>query len=101
MVDTDYLRALVMELLEIDLKVQLFIDNKNCRDNIVSNVAPADKNVRCQLASIRESLLEGDISEIKLISGKDGQQLADGLTKRGAPTDRLLALVQGEAARGQ
>ena len=102
MKDTIYLQSLAKELLDVDLKVTLLIDNKNCRDSVTSNVAPHDRRVRCELAGIREALLTGEIEGIKLISGRDQQQLADALTKKGAPSDRLLAMVQGgEGGGGQ
>ena len=100
MKDLVYIQALAQEMLGIRLKATLHIDNKNCVESITSNVAPQDKRVRCELAGIREALMENELEGIKLISGRNEEQLADALTKRTAPSNRLMAMVQGSGAGG-
>ena len=90
--DLFYVVAMMEELTGRKIPTKLFTDNKNMFISITSTTAPTDKRTRVELASLREACMNGELGGIKHISSK--QMLADCLTKRGAPSDRLLAIIQ-------
>ena len=68
-------------------------DQEGLAKNLNSTKLVDDKRLRIDLASIKENLMKGMISEIRLTDSKS--QIADVLTKKGACNKRLLAVLQG------
>ena len=93
MKDLGYIKAMIKEVTGVELKANVYIDNKNTRQACTSNTAPQDKKVRCELAAVREAVRTGEVEGIKQISGKT-EQLADALTKRKADCSALLNIIQ-------
>ena len=100
--DGQFVKEVIEELTGHRVGMELVTDNKNAFNIIQATTAPQDKRVRCEAAAVREAYLAKEVEEIKLVSGKTGQ-LADCLTKLGADSSGLLAVVQtsGEARIGR
>ena len=92
MKDLGFVKEMINELTGVKLEATVFTDCKNMMNAVISTTAPKDKKVRCELAAVREAVMMKEVKGIKHISGK--QVLADCLTKRGADSSNLLAVVQ-------
>ena len=87
-----YIQAMIKEITGQHVEMEAVIDNANAHSALTSNVAPTDKKVRLEAASVRDALREGELKRIKLVRGAN--QLADPLTKNRADCTNLLRVVQ-------
>ena len=87
-----YIQAMIKEITGQHVEMEAVIDNANAHSALTSNVAPTDKKVRLEAASVRDALREGELKRIKLVRGAN--QLADPLTKNRADCTDLLRVVQ-------
>ena len=87
-----FIKEMIKEITGHDIHMEALIDNANAYSAITSNVAPTDKKVRLEAASVRDALKEGELKRIKLVRGS--HQLADPLTKNRADSTDLLRVVQ-------
>ena len=85
--------TLNMEFCPDKLPIIGITDQEGLAKNLNSTKLVDDKRLRIDLASIKENLMKGLISEIRLTDSKG--QLADVLTKKGACNKSLLAVLQG------
>ena len=83
---------MIKEITGQHVEMEAVIDNANAHSALTSNVAPTDKKVRLEAASVRDALREGELKRIKLVRGAN--QLADPLTKNRADCTDLLRVVQ-------
>ena len=88
-----YLGKMLQELTRNICKVHCMVDNKSLYDTIYSSKSVEDKRLRIDIAVLRDMLSRGEIASVSWVSTK--LQLADSLTKRGACTHRLRAVVSG------
>merc|ERR1711978_78412 len=86
--DTAFIRQMIHEISGVWVSIELTIDNKNAYGALTSTTAPTDKKVRCEAAGVREALMVGEVSKIRLVKGK--AMLADVLTKRKVEPNNLL-----------
>ena len=77
---------------ESTLSIVAFIDSKVLHDSIHSTKAEENYRLRRDLASVKERLAKGQISEVRWISTRE--MLADPLTKGGADTSKLDIVLQ-------
>ena len=89
-----YLRALLYELQIFNSEngISCYVDNMSLRDAVYSTKLVDDKRLRIDIASIKEMMENGDIQQICWCPAD--QQLANGLTKRGASVKELLDVIQ-------
>ena len=90
-----HIRELIEEvygLKEKSVPVEAIIDNKGTVDAIHSTTAVGDKRLRRDVSSIKQMLNTKEIGSVTWCGGKD--QIADCLTKRGAPAWNLLQVFQ-------
>ena len=88
-----YLGSILSEVLAVPkLPIIGVTDHAGLYKNLNSTKLVDDKRLRVDLASIKEDLASGTISEIALC--ESSMQLADALTKRGASGVKLLAVLQ-------
>ena len=97
--DTAFIRQMIHEISGVWVSIELTIDNKNAYGALTSTTAPTDKKVRCEAAGVREALMVGEVSKIRLVKGK--AMLADVLTKRKTKPDDLLHVVQTGLGLGE
>ena len=97
--DTAFIRQMIHEISGVWISIELTIDNKNAYGALTSTTAPTDKKVRCEAAGVREALMVGEVSKIRLVKGK--AMLADVLTKRKTKPDDLLHVVQTGLGLGE
>ena len=90
--DASYLlKKSLSEIVDADLEVTLYTDNKSLIDAINTTNLTTDKRLRVDLAALRE-MFENDEVKFKWIETK--KQLADILTKKGASKQNLLQILQ-------
>lgn len=77
---------------EVNLPIVCLTDCYSLKDAILSTKQVAEKTLRIEINSIRELLQQKQISEVKWIESEN--QLADCLTKKGAPCLNLLKALQ-------
>ena len=88
-----YLGSILSEVLAVPkLPIIGVTDHAGLYKNLNSTKLVDDKRLRVDLASIKEDLASGTVSEIALC--ESSMQLADALTKRGASGVKLLAVLQ-------
>ena len=68
------------------------VDNKGTVDAIHSTTNVSDKKLRRDVAGIKQMMREDDIDKITWCPGKE--QLADCMTKRGAPSWDLVEMFR-------
>ena len=76
------------------LPIKCIVDSKSLYDAVYSSNNPAEKRLKVELCSIRESLEKGEIQSVKWVVSKD--QLADCLTKEGASKEKLYDVLNGK-----
>ena len=85
---------MIKEILYINCDIIALTDNKSLKQAAYSTKNLVDKHLIIDMGTITDMLLKNEIAEIRWI-GKD-EQLADPLTKKGAPIEKLIqALVGG------
>ena len=73
--------------------ITLYTDNKSLQQSVYSTTLLRDRRLMIDMAVIREMLLNKEINSVKWIDTKS--QLADCLTKEGASSEALLAVLCG------
>ena len=68
------------------------VDNRSTVDAVHSTTQVTDKKLRRDVGNLKQQLRTGELSSVTWCPGKD--QLADCLTKRGAPAWELLRVLQ-------
>ena len=88
-----YLSSILQEMILVPkLPIIGITDHAGLHKNLNSTKLVDDKRLRVDLASIKEDLASGVVSEVALC--ESSMQLADALTKRGASGVKLLAVLQ-------
>ena len=82
----------LMGLKEKSVPVHGIVDNKGTVDAVHSTTSVSDKKLRRDVAGIKQLLNEGEVGRVSWCSGKE--QLADCMTKRGAPAWDLMKVFQ-------
>ena len=89
-----YLREMIREMIGLDeksLPIVAYVDNKSVIQALNSTKMVDDRRLRIDVASIKESMENNEISDIRWIRGEN--QIANCMTKRGASPYSLLNIV--------
>ena len=71
--------------------IKCFVDNKSLVENLYCTKLVDDKQLRINIAVIRDMLERGDLSEVCWV--QSARQMTNVLTKRGARAELLLSAV--------
>ena len=91
------IRDMLLEITNaaIDLQIKGIVDNKSTRDAVYSSTCVAERQLRAEIAIIKELKEEKIVSEVKWVRGQ--HMLADVMTKRGVnPLPLITVLQQGK-----
>ena len=94
------IRDMILEITDsrIDLQIKGIVDNKSTRDAVYSSTCVAERQLRAEIAIIKELREEKIVSEVKWVRGQ--HMLADVLTKRGVnPLSLISVLQQGKISQ--
>lgn len=90
-----FVRSILHEMINVkaghEILIKCFTDNKSLSQNIHSTKLISEKRLRLDLASIKESVSEGDVSVTWI---KTCNQISDCLTKAGADFHRLIDILR-------
>lgn len=90
-----FVKAMLKEMLgnECDqIPIEVFTDSKNVEKALSSTGMVEDPRLRVDIASMKESLENGEVAKVVHVSGKE--MIADCLTKKGASAQNLLQLMR-------
>ena len=90
-----YIKAMLREMLGLDVEgipMEIFTDSKNLWKAVQTTALIDDPRLRTDLAALKESLENKEITKINRIPGSE--MLADCLTKRGASSKQLMRVLQ-------
>ena len=91
-----YLGSILSEILHksnsAKIPIECYVDNKSLWENTQSTKNVTEKRLRIDLASIKDMLQKGEISEIKWI--ESAHQLSDCFTKRGVSCETLQNILK-------
>lgn len=79
------------QIVSSDSQILTYTDNKSLHDSVNTTAQVTDRRLRVEISAIREMQEKEEIT-IKWISKE--KQLADCLTKRGAPCSSLVSVLQ-------
>ena len=83
----------ISEILKIaKMPIIVVTDNESLANAVRTTTSVEEKRLRIDMACLREMISTGEIQELKWVATE--HQLADCLTKQGAKTDHLLALIK-------
>jgi hypothetical protein len=87
-------RQMIMQLMpKHNFPVICKVDNKSLVDSLYSSCnSTEEKSLRINIASLKQAISRKDIESVGWVEAKD--QLADSMTKRGANSINLLAILQ-------
>ncbi len=91
------LKATIKEITGGDIKVSLFSDNKSLVEAAHTSTQTENKRLQIDMGILREMLEKGELNELRWIDTK--YQVANPLTKAGAPADYLLRIVTGQGLK--
>ena len=74
------------------IPIEIVTDNRSLHDALYSKKFVTEKRLRIDIAAVKESLINGNISKITWVNAN--KQLADCLTKEGAPSYKLIEVLQ-------
>ena len=88
------IRDMMLEITngKIDLQIKGLVDNKSTRDAVYSSTCVAERQLRAEIAIIKELKDEKIVSEVKWVRGQN--MLADVMTKRGVNPLALITVMQ-------
>ena len=92
---TAYVKNLILELLGDEVRqipVHIFTDSENFYQSVTGTNWVENPRVRSEVTKVRESMDRKETDEFHLVPGK--QMIADCLTKKGAPADRLMKMLR-------
>ena len=89
-----YIKEVVKELINVPMPIICLTDNKSLVDVIDSKKNVDDKRLRIDIAVLKDMLERKEISTIQWVSTT--MQLANSLTKLGAPAGQLRAAVSSQ-----
>ena len=92
--DATYLRKMITEFFNKQpesLPIKIFVDNKSVTQAICSTKLVDDKRLRLNIASVKESMENNELSGIKWIPSED--QLDNCMTKRGTNGYKLMQVL--------
>ena len=89
-----YIKEVVKELINVSMPIICLTDNKSLVDVIDSKKNVDDKRLRIDIAVLKDMLERKEISTIQWVSTT--MQLANSLTKLGAPAGQLRAAVSSQ-----
>ena len=82
--DCLYLKAVIQEILPgASVPIVAYVDSKSMKDNLHSTKLVENKQLRIDISALKQMLERNEVQSIRWCSGLS--QLADCLTKRGAP----------------
>lgn len=92
--DAIFLNHILTEIsvVKVPVKIHAFVDNRDVVDAVYSTRSVDDKRLRIDISSLKEFILNEEISSIRWCPGSI--QLANGMTKQGAKVDSLLNILQ-------
>ena len=98
-----YVRHVLCQIFSVPSKSEYFAitgitDHEGLCRNIRSTKLVGDRRLRLDIASIKQNIARGEVSEVILCSS--GEQLADVLTKKGVSGDKLLSVLQTGGSLG-
>ena len=98
-----YVRHVLCQIFSVPSKSEYFAitgitDHEGLCRNIRSTKLVEDRRLRLDIASIKQNIARGEVSEVILCSS--GEQLADVLTKKGVSGDKLLSVLQTGGSLG-
>ena len=88
------IRDMIIEITDgtIDLQVKALVDNKSTRDAVYSSTCVTERQLRAEIAIIKELTEEKIVSEVKWVRGQ--HMIADVMTKRGVNPLALMTIMQ-------
>ena len=88
------IRDMIIEVTngDIDLQVKGIVDNKSTRDAVYSSTCVSERQLRAEIAIIKELTEEKIVSEVKWVRGQ--HMIADVMTKRGVNPVALMSVMQ-------
>ena len=78
------------------LPIRILTDNESLVNAAYSTTSVEEKRLRIDVASLREMIHSKSIYDVKWVP--TNKQLADCLTKQGAKSDQLLAVIKQQGA---
>lgn len=98
-----YVRHVLCQIFSVPSKSEHFAitgvtDHEGLCRNIRSTKLVEDRRLRLDIASIKQNIARGEVSEVILCSS--GEQLADVLTKKGVSGEKLLSVLQTGGSLG-
>lgn len=85
------MKSAIEELIKRPIKTSIFSDNKSLVDASHSTSQMENKRIQIDIGILREMLDRSELQELRWIDTK--HQVANALTKAGAPTDYLLKII--------
>ena len=98
-----YVRHVLCQIFSVPSKSEYFAitgvtDHEGLCRNIRSTKLVEDRRLRLDIASIKQNIARGEVSEVILCTS--GEQLADVLTKKGVSGEKLLSVLQTGSSLG-
>ena len=91
------MKSAIEELIKRPIKTSIFSDNKSLVDASHSTSQMENKRIQIDIGILREMLDRSELQELRWIDTK--HQVANALTKAGAPTDYLLKIISDPRLR--
>ena len=90
-----YLGQIIKNIVKCQpLSVHCFVDNKSLVEALHSSHSVEDRRLRIDVALLKDMLSRQEINSVSWVG--TSEQLADCLTKRGASSQRLRAVLSGQ-----
>ena len=91
------LSTIMKEITGKEIKTSIFSDNKSLIDAAHSTTQMENKRLQIDMGILREMLEKGELDELRWIDTK--YQVANPLTKAGAPADYLMSIITGRGLK--
>ena len=86
-----FLSSVVFELTDHKVPIKCYVDNKSLVESLGSSKLVDDERLRIDMAVLKDMMHRNEIGSVSWVPTVD--QLANGLTKRGASVASLLSAV--------